>query len=99
MRAWQVIEHGEPAEALKLVDIDPPAAGPGQLLMRVIATGVGLPDVFMCRGTYRLTPPRPFTPGQEAVGEVIAAGEGTSTPVGTRLMGVTLFTDGHGGFA
>jgi NADPH2:quinone reductase len=99
MRAWQVIEHGEPSEALKLVDIDEPSPGPGQLLMRTIATGVGLPDVFMCRGIYRLTPPRPFTPGQEAVGEVIANGEGTSTPVGTRLMGVTLFTDGHGGFA
>lgn len=99
MRAWQVVEHGEPTEALKLVDVDAPSPGPGQLRMRVIATGVGLPDVFMCRGIYPLTPPLPFTPGQEAVGEVLAGGEGTSTPVGTRLMGVTLFTGGHGGFA
>src|SRR5205807_1047365 len=93
------IAHGEPTEALELVDIDAPKPGPGQLRMRVIATGVGLPDVFMCRGVYRLTPPLPFIPGQEAVGEVVEAGEGTSTPIGTHLMGVTLFTDGHGGYA
>ena len=33
---------------------------------RVTAAGLGLPDVFMCRGTYPLTPPLPFTSGQEA---------------------------------
>jgi NADPH2:quinone reductase len=99
MRAWQVIEHGEPSEALKLVDIDPPTPGKGQVRVRILAAGIGLPDVFMCRGIYPLTPKRPFTPGQEAVGEVIEVGEGVSTPVGTKLMGVTLFTEGRGGFA
>jgi NADPH:quinone reductase-like Zn-dependent oxidoreductase len=37
---------------------------------------LGLPDVFMCRGTYAFNPAIPFTPGQEVVGIVTAAGEG-----------------------
>ena len=99
MRAWQVLGQGEPSAVLKLGDVDVPEPGPGQLRARVIAAGLGLPDVFMCRGTYPLTPPLPFTPGQEAVGEVVAVGEGVSVPLGTRVMGVTLFTIGRGGFA
>jgi NADPH:quinone reductase len=99
MRAWQVLGQGEPSSVLKLADVDLPEPGPGQLRARVIAAGLGLPDVFMCRGTYPLTPPLPFTPGQEAVGEVVAVGDGVSVPVGTRVMGVTLFTIGRGGFA
>ena len=99
MRAWQVIDRGSPTDVLKLVDVDPPEPGPGQVRVRVTATGIGLPDVFMCSGVYPLTPALPFTPGQEAVGEVVAAGDGVTVPIGTKLMGVTLFTAGRGGFA
>jgi NADPH2:quinone reductase len=99
MRAWQVIDRGAPSDVLKLVDVAPPEPGPGQVRVRVTATGIGLPDVFMCSGVYPLTPALPFTPGQEAVGEVVAGGEGVSTPIGTKLMGVTSFTIGRGGFA
>ena len=53
-----------------------PEPGPGQIRIRVTAAGIGLPDVFMCRGTYPLTPPLPFTPGQEATGMVTAVGDG-----------------------
>jgi NADPH2:quinone reductase len=53
----------------------------------------------MCRGVYPLTPPLPFTPGQEFFGEVSAAGPGTTTQVGTRLMGIAAFMAGHGSFA
>ena len=99
MRAWQVRSHGSPTEALELVDVDAPEPGPGQLRVRVRAAGLGLPDVLMCRGTYPLTPALPFTPGQEVVGEVTAAGEGAGTAVGTRVMAVTAFPTGSGGFA
>jgi NADPH:quinone reductase len=65
----------------------------------VRAAGVGLPDLLLCRGSYPLTPPLPFTPGQELVGEVIARGEGTATPLGSRVMAVSGFTSGCGSFA
>ena len=70
MRAWQVQGAGEPMDVLHLIELEPPEPGPGQVRIRVTAAGIGLPDVFMCRGTYPLTPPLPFTPGQEATGTV-----------------------------
>jgi NADPH2:quinone reductase len=99
MRAWQVQGAGEPIDVLRLVGLEVPQPGPGQVRIRVTAAGIGLPDVFMCRGTYPLTPPLPFTSGQEATGTVTAVGEGVDLAIGTRVMGVTAFWQGHGSFA
>ena len=99
MRAWQVTGTGEPADVLHLVDVDVPEPGPGQARIRVTAAGIGLPDVLMCRGTYPLTPPLPFTPGQEATGTVTAVGEGVDLAIGAPVMGVTVFYEGSGSFA
>ena len=99
MRAWQVQDVGEPIDVLHLVELDPPQPGPGQVRLRVVAAGIGLPDVFMCRGTYPLTPPLPFSSGQEATGTVTAVGGGVDIPIGTRVMCVTAFWQGHGSFA
>ena len=99
MRAWQVVRHGAPAEALELARTAPPEPGPGFLRVRVAAAALGLPDVFMCRGAYALTPKLPFTPGQELCGVVTAAGPGCRTPVGQRVMAVSGFFLGHGSFA
>jgi NADPH2:quinone reductase len=76
MRAWQVIKHGEPNEAMELCEKAVPEPGPGEVRILVKAVALGLPDVFMCRGTYAFSPTIPFTPGQEVVGIVTAAGEG-----------------------
>ncbi|HEX5068548.1 MAG TPA: NADPH:quinone oxidoreductase family protein [Myxococcota bacterium] len=99
MRAWQVVRHGTPAQALALNDVAPPEPGPGFLRVRVAAAALGLPDVLMCRGAYALTPRLPFTPGQELSGVVEAAGAGARTPVGARVMAVSGFFLGHGSFA
>jgi NADPH2:quinone reductase len=99
MRAWQVQDQGEPIDVLHAVELEVPEPGPGQLRIRVTAAGIGLPDVFMCRGTYPLTPPLPFTPGQEATGVVTAVGAGVDLPIGARVMCVTMFWMGHGSFA
>ena len=99
MRAWQVVQHGEPVDALRLVDIAPPETAPTEVRVRVGAAALGLPDVLMCRGSYPLTPALPFTPGQEVAGIVTCAGAQTRIAVGTRVMAVTSFFAGHGGFA
>ena len=100
MRAWEVRAAGEPAEVLHLVERDLPQPGPGEVRMRVTAAGLGLPDVFMCRGTYPLTPPLPFTSGQEATGIVTALGDGVDrVEVGDHIMCVTSFVGGNGSFA
>jgi len=99
MRAWQVHAQGEPAEVLRLAEVETPEPGPGQARIRVAAAGIGLPDVLMCRGTYPLTPPLPFTCGQEAAGTVTAVGDGVELGVGDRIMSTAVFTEGRGSFA
>ncbi len=99
MRAWQVHGKGEPIDVLRQADIPTPAPGSGQLQVRVTAAGIGLPDVLMARGTYPLTPPLPFTPGQELAGIVTAVGADVETAVGTRVMSTSGFIEGNGSFA
>jgi NADPH2:quinone reductase len=99
MQAWQVGGTGEPHEVLRLVDVEVPEPGPGQIRIQVTAAGLGLPDVLMCRGTYPLTPPLPFTPGQEVTGVITAVGEGVERAIGEKVMGVTTFYLGSGSFA
>lgn len=102
MRAWQTVKPGRPRDALALAeDAPPPQPAPGTVRLDVIAAGIGLPDVFMCRGSYALTPPSlPFTQGQEVVGRVVDWGEGvTGRRAGDRVMAITRFFTGDGGFA
>ncbi len=98
MKALRVNHLGEPRDVRALEDVPAPTAGPGQLVVRVLAAAVNFPDVLMCRGTYQVKPPLPFTPGVELCGEVVALGAGTSGPaVGERVIGVASLP--HGAFA
>jgi NADPH:quinone reductase len=99
MKAWQVTTQGEPSIVMSQTDKELGEVGPGELHVKVAASAIGFPDVLMCRGTYPLTPQLPFTPGQEFVGTVTAAGPGTTLPIGTRVMGVSAFMLGQGAFA
>ena len=99
MRAWQIVRHGAPKDALELREAPRPSPGPGFLRVRVSAAALGLPDALMCRGSYLLAPKLPFTPGQELAGVVTAAGAGARAAVGTRVMAVSGFFVGHGAFA
>lgn len=83
MRAIQIQETGGP-EVLKLVDLPVPEPGPGQVLVRVHASGVNFIDTYLREGRYPA--PLPFTPGQEAAGTVEALGTGVADfQVGDRV--------------
>jgi NADPH2:quinone reductase len=101
MRAWQVRRQGSPLEVLESVDLEVPVPEPGEMRIRVRCAAIGMPDVFMCSGVYPLTPPLPFVPGQEICGVIDAIGDGVGDAfaIGTRVMAVTKFYDGRGGFA
>jgi len=99
MKAWRAETFGKPSDVLKLVDIDVPVPGPGEALLRVLATNIGLPDRMMLEGRYFLVPTPPVTPGQEVVGIIEAAGRDYPFPIGTRVIGGTKFTTGSGGLA
>ncbi len=98
MHAWQLTELGSPREVLRLVDIDRPEPGPGQLVVRVLASTVNFPDVLLCRGEYQVSPELPFTPGVELCGEVVELGSDVSgVSVGDHVIGGGALP--HGGFA
>jgi len=83
-------------ETLELTDLPDPAPQKGQLLVRVRAAGVNFPDTLMIRDMYQMKPPRPFAPGGEIAGDVIAVGDNvTGFAIGDRILAQT----GHGGFA
>jgi len=99
MKVWRAESFGNPADVLKRVDVAIPKPGPGEALLRVLATNIGLPDRMMVEGRYFLTPHPPVTPGQEVVGIVDATGPGYPYPVGTRVIGGANFATGAGGLA
>ncbi|WP_157248713.1 medium chain dehydrogenase/reductase family protein [Nonomuraea typhae] len=53
-----------------------PAPAPGQVLIRMEATGVSFAEQQMRRGRYYDQPAFPFVPGYDLVGTVTATGEG-----------------------
>lgn len=63
-------------EVLTPADVEMPVPGPGQLLVRVAATGVNFIETYQRQGLYKV--PFPFTPGAEAAGVVTAVGEGVA---------------------
>ena len=62
------------AEVLKRIEEDLPEPGRGEVRVKILAAGVAFADVLMRRGLYPGTPPPPFTPGYDLVGEIDALG-------------------------
>lgn len=82
--------------APSIEDIDTPAPGPGEALVRIAACGLNFADLLMLKGKYQDTPEPPFTMGMEIAGTVEALGPDTEGPApGTR---VAVFA-GQGGLA
>ena len=94
MKAWR--SGDVPGiDGLALAEIDPPAPGPGELLVRVEAAAVNFSDLLMIGDRYQVRPERPFTPGQEVAGFVEESGPGAAIRPGERIASKTIF----GGFA
>ena len=85
MRAAQVKAFGD-EDQLELVDLPAPDPQPGQVRIRVKASGMNYADVMQRAGLYPGGPTPPFIPGLEAAG-VVDAGEGL--PLGARVMAVS----------
>ncbi|PTT91451.1 alcohol dehydrogenase [Pelomonas sp. HMWF004] len=67
-----------PQDVIHAVAFEPPAPGPGQALVAVLAAPINPSDVLMLTGGYGILPPLPATGGSEGVGRVLALGEGVS---------------------
>lgn len=74
-----------PGESLQLAELDLPEPGPGQVRVRIAATGVCHSDLSLARGTLRQA--MPVVLGHESAGTVVSVGEGvTRTVPGDRVV-------------
>jgi len=83
MRAAVVTSFESP---LELTDVTTPQPGPGEVLVRVEASGLCHTDIHAARGDWPVKPQPPFIPGHEGVGIIEAVGAGvTDRAVGQRV--------------
>jgi len=66
----------EVARCAEMADVGAPAAD--EVVFDVLAFPINPADMWFCRGSYRLKPPLPATPGAECVGRVTAVGAAVS---------------------
>ena len=69
MKAAVVHEFGKP---LMIEEVPVPRPGPGQVLVKVAASGVCHTDLHAADGDWPVKPSPPFIPGHEGVGYVAA---------------------------
>jgi propanol-preferring alcohol dehydrogenase len=71
---------------LEVREVPVPEPGPGQVLVRMEASGLCHTDIHAARGDWPVKPAAPFTPGHEGVGIVVATGPGAGLhAVGDRV--------------
>jgi len=98
MRAAQVSQYGGP-DVIQILDVPQPSVGPGQLLVRAHAVGVGPWDALIREGHSGVPQTLPLIPGSDVAGIVDVLGPGvTGFAVGDQVYGLT---NGHftGGYA
>jgi NADPH:quinone reductase-like Zn-dependent oxidoreductase len=79
MKQVLIDRYGAPEEVARCAEVpDVGAPGAGEVVFDVVLFPINPADVSFCRGTYRLKPQLPATPGAECIGRVTAVGEGVS---------------------
>lgn len=95
MRAVRIREFGPP-DTHRVEDVPDPVAAAGEVLIDVAAATVNFPDLLVATGRYQVLPDRPFTPGKDAAGTVLATGTGvTDLRPGDRVLALVE----HGAYA
>ena len=88
MRAAVVHSFGQP---LVIEDRPVPEPGPGQVVVRMEASGVCHTDIHAANGDWPVTPTVPFIPGHEGVGLVTVdrrrASPARGSEIGSRCRG------------
>ncbi|MDB5875125.1 MAG: Zeta-crystallin [Ramlibacter sp.] len=70
MKAVEITAYGKP-DVLRLGERPAPVPGPGELLIRVAASGINRPDVLQRTGNYPVPPGASDIPGLEVAGEIV----------------------------
>lgn len=89
MKAARIHNFGGP-EVIVVKDVSVPVAGPGEVLVRVGASGVGPWDALIREGKSKVSPPPPLTLGSDLSGVIEAIGpDVTEFKNGDEIYGVT----------
>ena len=89
MKAVRIHSFGSP-EVISLDDVPKPEPGPGDVVVRISAAGVGPWDALIRRGESVLSQPLPLTLGSDLSGVVDSIGVGVKElNVGDEVFGVT----------
>jgi propanol-preferring alcohol dehydrogenase len=75
MKAAVVQRFGAP---LAIEEVSAPKPGPGEVLVKIVATGVCHTDLHAADGDWPVKPVPPFIPGHEGAGIVAAVGAGVT---------------------
>ena len=76
MQSVKFHEFGNPADVLRVEEVEQPEPGANQVLVKLRARSINPSDLLTVRGLYGALPKLPATPGLEGMGEVAAVGEG-----------------------
>ena len=93
MKAAVVHSFGKP---LSIDEVPIPTPGLGQVLVKVAANGVCHTDLHAAQGDWPVKPTLPFIPGHEAVGHVVAVGNGVTGVKEGDAVGVAWLHDACG---
>jgi len=99
MFAWQADRFGEPLDVLELKDIDKPIPGPGEVVIKVSAVGLGLPDLMSLQGRYPFVTECPAVPGHSFSGTVDSTAPDSAFVPGQRVMARTMYKNQAGALA
>ena len=77
MTAIAINGKGGP-DVLQVRDVPVPEAGPGQVLIKVAASGVNRPDVLQRKGVYPAPKGHSELPGLEVAGTIVTVGSGVT---------------------
>lgn len=81
-----------PVENLRVMEVEPPAAGAGEVVVEVAYAALNFFDTLIIEGKYQLKPAPPFSPAGEFSGRVVALGPGAAGfAIGDRVMGSSGF--------
>lgn len=76
MRAVLTVAHGDRSQLVYRTDYADPVAGPGEVVLTVVATAVNFHDIFTRRGMPGIKIPLPVVVGSDIAGTVASLGEG-----------------------
>jgi len=100
VKAIGVTEFGGP-DALHVVELPDPEAGPGEVCIRVHAAAVNPTDTVLRSGARAVDVPPPYVPGMDVAGvlEQIGVGASTDLQVGQHVMAIVAPHGQTGGYA